>query len=128
MASIPTVEVNRGGHRCIINQSDFDPSRDTLWTESTDAVQKTKEKTTQRQVTPEAPADALSRPAIEARLAELQELAKDWRQIKPVAESAGITEKPADGWDTAVLPILVAEYGQVAAEEAYTNPEVAADE
>ena len=29
--TLPTVAVNRGGHMAIINQSDFDPSVDTLW-------------------------------------------------------------------------------------------------
>ena len=58
---------------------------------------------------------------IEARLAELQALAPDWRAMKAIAEGHGIT-RPADGWDAAVLPILVAEYGQSAAEESYTEP------
>lgn len=31
--SLPTVAVNRGGHKAIINESDFDPGLDTLWSE-----------------------------------------------------------------------------------------------
>jgi len=58
---------------------------------------------------------------IEARLAELQALSTDWRAMKAIAEGHGIA-RPNDGWDAAVLPILVAEYGQSAAEESYTEP------
>jgi len=72
----------------------------------------------------EAPQGQVDLAPIEARLAELQALAKDgnWRTLKAIAEGHGIT-RPGDGWDAAVLPILVAEYGQPAAEEAYTSPE-----
>jgi hypothetical protein len=63
-------------------------------------------------------------PPIETRLAQLQEFvaAKAWRSLRDEATPHGI-EKPGDGWDAAVLPILVAEYGQSAAEEVYTSPE-----
>lgn len=63
-------------------------------------------------------------PRIEDRLAELQTYvkAKDWRSLKTIAEGHGIT-RPGDGWDAAVLPILIKEYGEQAAEEAFTQPE-----
>ena len=50
--TLPTVAVNRGGHRAIINQSDFDPSVDTLWSE-THAKEQTER--VQRQIEAEAP-------------------------------------------------------------------------
>lgn len=55
---------------------------------------------------------------IETRLAELQTLATDgdWRGLKAIAEGHGIT-RPNDGWDAAVSPILVAEYGQPAVDD-----------
>jgi hypothetical protein len=31
MAALPTVAINRDGHRLIINQADFNPDSDTLW-------------------------------------------------------------------------------------------------
>jgi hypothetical protein len=33
MARVETVEVNRNGTKVIINKSDFDPQKDTLWGE-----------------------------------------------------------------------------------------------
>jgi hypothetical protein len=126
MASIPTMRIENpsvDGEFLTINACDFDPAKHTEF------IAKSRLHAIQKEETKAPKRETLSMlPAIEVRLTELQELAQDWRQIKSVAESAGITEKPADGWDAAVLPILVAEYGQAAAEKAYTNPEVAADE
>ena len=131
MATLPTIEINRGGHRLIINQSDYRPGVDAPWEDAaahaplptdTDALQneadeaqEQAEETTQGQV---------DRPSIDARLAELQGLAKNgnWRTLKAIAEGHGIA-RPANGWDEAVLPILVAEYGQSEADEIYTSPE-----
>lgn len=125
---LPTVEINRGGHRLIINQADFDPQNDTLWSTPDESQ---KESIEQTQAQNELRDDEGSNPEegeisqvpIEARLEELRQLATDWRKIKPVAEAVGITERPTDGWDAAVLPILIAEYGQNAAEEIYTSAE-----
>ena len=114
MASIPTVEINRDGHRLIINESDYNPDVDTLWSDRPNALQETKE----------ASKEQIDLAPIEARLAELQALAQDgnWRTLKAISEGHGIT-RPGDGWDAAVLPILVAEYGQAAAEEVFPSPE-----
>jgi hypothetical protein len=94
---------------------------DTLWSDRPNALQETEE-APQGQVTPTRGENPLL--PIEARLAELQALAQDgnWRTLKAIAEAHGIT-RPSDGWDAAVLPILVAEYGQSAAEEVFTSPE-----
>jgi hypothetical protein len=131
MATLPTIEINRGGHRLIINQSDYSPGVDAPWEDAAapaplpiennaiqneaDEAQGQAEEATQGQV---------DRPSIDARLAELQGLAEDgnWRTLKAIAEGHGIA-RPANGWDEAVMPILVAEYGQSEAEEIYTSPE-----
>jgi hypothetical protein len=130
MATLPTIEINRGGHRLIINQSDYRPGVDAPWEDAAahaltplpiennaiqNEAQEQAEEATQGQV---------DRPSIDARLAELQGLAEDgnWRTLKAIAEGHGIA-RPANGWDEAVLPILVAEYGQSEAEEIYTSPE-----
>lgn len=133
MANLPTIEINRGGHRLIINQSDYRPGVDAPWEDAAtpaltplpidnnaiqneaNEAQGQAEETTQGQV---------DRPSIDARLAELQGLAEDgnWRTLKAIAEGHVIA-RPASGWDEAVLPILVAEYGQSEAEEIYTSPE-----
>jgi hypothetical protein len=136
MANIPTVEINRGGHRLIINQSDYRPGVDALWGDAaaptTDPLPSEDSPNAKEQPqglrdeieTPQAEkTETLDLVPIEARLAELQALATDWRAIKAIAEGYGIT-RPADGWDASVLPILVAEYGQSAAEEVFTSPEV----
>lgn len=118
--SLPTVAINRGGHLAIINESDYDPLTDTLWSQ-TDADEQPEG--LQRGDEPEAESEAQGQaeeaqviPAIEARLAELQGKSADWRAIAAIAKGHGIT-RPADGWDAAVLPILVAEYGQAAVDE-----------
>ena len=131
MAILPTIEINRGGHRLIINQSDYRPGVDAPWEDDAapaplptennalqneaDEAQEQAEEATQGQV---------DRPSIDARLAELQGLAEDgnWRTLKAIAEGHGIA-RPDNGWDEAVLPILVAEYGQSEIESLYPSPE-----
>jgi len=56
MAALPTVAINRDGHRLIINQADFNPDSDTLWD---DASPKPKAKTTLPNPTGISPALAL---------------------------------------------------------------------
>ena len=125
--SLPTVAVNRGGHLAIINESDFNPDTDTFWSEPDAKEQSIRLRGQDEIETPQTQETevAIALKSIESRLSDLQALADagKWRELKAISEGYGIA-RPNDGWDAAVLPILVAEYGQSAAEEVFTSPEV----
>ena len=128
--SLPTVAVNRGGHRAIINQSDFDPSVDTLWSEP-----HAKEQTEriQRQIEAETPEEtkvAIAQTPPALALINGKDVARDVAIIPTLGQAAAgiILERRPDGgyeslaqvWDMCpevlggrmkVDPVVVAGWG-----------------
>ena len=99
--TLPTVAVNRGGHRAIINQSDFDPSVDTLWSEphakeQTERIQR-QVKAEQRQVKAETPEETKTPPAL--ALINGKDVARDVAIIPTLGQVAAgiILERRPDG-------------------------------
>ena len=131
--SLPTVAVNRGGHMAIINQSDFDPSVDTLWSEphakeQTERIQR-QVKAEQRQVKAETPEETKVTPPALA-LINGKDVARDVAIIPTLGQAAAgiILERRPDGgyesldqvWDMCpdvlggrmkVDPVVVAGWG-----------------
>ena len=97
--TLPTVAVNRGGHRAIINRSDFDPSVDTLWSEP-----HAKEQTEriQRQVEAETPQEtkvAIAQTPPALALINGKDVARDVAIIPTLGQAAAgiILERRPDG-------------------------------
>ena len=104
--SLPTVAVNRGGHMAIINQSDFDPSVDTLWSEphakeQTERIQR-QVKAEQRQVKAETPEEtkvAIAQTPPALALINGKDVARDVAIIPTLGQAAAgiILERRPDG-------------------------------
>jgi len=121
MATVYRLTANGLECRQGINSVDLQPYLNDGWSLSPPTIEATPNALQKEE---EAPKGQVDLTPIEARLAELQALSGrgEWRALKAIAEGHGIT-RPGDGWDAAVIPILVVEYGQSAAEEIYTSPE-----
>ena len=97
--TLPTVAVNRGGHMAIINQSDFDTSVDTLWSEP--HAQKQTERV-QRQVEAETPEEtkvAIAQIPPALALINGKDVARDVAIIPTLGQAAAgiILERRPDG-------------------------------
>ena len=97
--TLPTVAVNRGGHRAIINQSDFDPSVDTLWSEP-HAKEQTER--VQRQIEAETPEETKVTPPALA-LINGKDVARDVAIIPTLGQAAAgiiLERRPGGGYES----------------------------
>ena len=101
--TLPTVAVNRGGHRAIINRSDFDPSVDTLWSEP-----HAKEQTEriQRQIEAETPEEtkvAIAQTPPALALINGKDVARDVAIIPTLGQAAAgiiLDARPDGGYES----------------------------
>ena len=119
---LPVVKIVYGQGFLIINEADYDSTKDQLWSDRDEKVHRgpqgkaevslSDDGTRQEggESTKSETEDArLTRAEREAELYAIYE--KGYSGVKAIAASHGITERPTDGWDAAIPMILDAEFG-----------------
>ena len=101
--TLPTVAVNRGGHMAIINQSDFDPSVDTLWSEPHAKEQTERVRRQIEAETPEETKVAIAQTPPALALINGKDVARDVAIIPTLGQVAAgiiIERRPDDGYES----------------------------